>query len=120
MRCVIKLSQHPDMLTSTCLSLIRFCIMYWARSACDRRAGRDGALAWAILYYTYADAKVWRSLLQKSAEENHSPPEQLQCNMDSLNAMVSPSARLFVERAAGPASKTVAGRCASGPALTLQ
>lgn len=52
------------------------------------RAGRDGALAAAILYYSYGDAQKSRHMLRQSAEETRSPPEQLQCNLDSLNRMV--------------------------------
>ena len=52
------------------------------------RAGRDGGLATCILYYSYSDAVRTRHMLKQSAEENHTSPEQLRCNMDSLNAMV--------------------------------
>ena len=53
------------------------------------RAGRDGRPSACVLYYSYGDAQRTRHMLRQSAEENHSPPDQLQCNMDSLNAMVS-------------------------------
>lgn len=51
------------------------------------RAGRDGRTATCILYYSYADAVKTRHMLKQSAEENRTPPAQLQCNMDSLNQM---------------------------------
>lgn len=53
------------------------------------RAGRDGQLAWAIMYYSYADAKISRHMLKQSAEESGCAPEQLQCNLESLNSMVA-------------------------------
>ncbi len=52
------------------------------------RAGRDGRQSACVLYYSYGDAQRTRHMLRQSAEENHSPPDQLQCNLDSLNAMV--------------------------------
>ena len=52
------------------------------------RAGRDGRPSACLLYYSYSDAQRTRHMLRQSAEENHSPPDQLQCNLDSLNAMV--------------------------------
>ncbi|KAK9805758.1 hypothetical protein WJX73_006321 [Symbiochloris irregularis] len=53
------------------------------------RAGRDNKLASCILYYNYGDAVRTRHMLKQSAQENHTPPDQLQCNMDSLNAMMA-------------------------------
>ena len=52
------------------------------------RGGRDGRVATCILYYSYSDAVKTRHMLKQSAEENRTPPAQLQCNMDSLNQMV--------------------------------
>lgn len=52
------------------------------------RAGRDGRAAEAILFYNYQDAIKARHMLRKSAEESGTPPDVLQCNMESLNAMV--------------------------------
>ena len=52
------------------------------------RAGRDGREAWCILYYNYSDAQRMRSMINESAKENGTPPEHVQCNMDSLNCMV--------------------------------
>ena len=63
------------------------------------RAGRDGGLATCILYYSYSDAVRTRHMLKQSAEENHTSPEQLRCNMDSLNAMVGPAAAVFLHEA---------------------
>ena len=54
------------------------------------RAGRDGQLAGCCLFYSYGDAQKMRAMLQRSAEENGTPPVQLQHNMDNLNAMVHP------------------------------
>lgn len=45
-------------------------------------------MAHCILYYNYGDAVRTRHMLKQSAAENNCPQEQLQCNMDSLNAMV--------------------------------
>ncbi len=53
------------------------------------RGGRDGKVATCILYYSYADAVRMRHMLKQSAEEQNTSPAQLQCNMDSLNHMVS-------------------------------
>eukprot|EP00887_Chlorella_sp_A99_P000649 scaffold5.g649.t1 len=53
------------------------------------RAGRDGRPAACTLYYTFADAAKSRHMLKQSAAENRTPPEQLRCNMESLNAMVA-------------------------------
>lgn len=53
------------------------------------RAGRDGQTAECVLFYTYADASKSRHMLKTSAEENGTPAEVLQCNMEALNAMVS-------------------------------
>ncbi|KAK9866664.1 hypothetical protein WJX84_002518 [Apatococcus fuscideae] len=53
------------------------------------RAGRDGRQSACVLYYSYGDAQRTRHMLRQSAEENHSPPDQLQCNLDSLNAMIA-------------------------------
>ena len=55
------------------------------------RAGRDNKLASCILYYNYGDAVRTRHMLKQSAAENNTPREHLQCNMDSLNAMVHPN-----------------------------
>lgn len=52
------------------------------------RAGRDGKLATCILYYSYGDAQRTRHMIKQSAEENGTRPEQVQCNLDSLNSMV--------------------------------
>lgn len=52
------------------------------------RAGRDGAPAAAILYYSYADVQKTRHLLRQSAEEHRTPPHQLATSMESLNSMV--------------------------------
>lgn len=52
------------------------------------RAGRDGALAAAILYYSYGDVKISRHMIKQSAEESCCAPEQLQCNLESLDSMV--------------------------------
>eukprot|EP00891_Asterochloris_glomerata_P002793 jgi/Astpho2/2793/e_gw1.00050.56.1_t len=53
------------------------------------RAGRDGKLATCILYYSYGDAQRTRHMIKQSAEENGTRPEQVQCNLDSLNSMVA-------------------------------
>ncbi|KAK9809882.1 hypothetical protein WJX72_001000 [[Myrmecia] bisecta] len=53
------------------------------------RAGRDGQVAHCFLYYSYADVQKTRHMLKESAQETGCPPSQLQCNMDSLNAMVA-------------------------------
>jgi len=53
------------------------------------RAGRDGKKAACVLLYSYADAIRTRHMLTTSAQENRSPPDVLESNMDSLNAMVS-------------------------------
>ncbi len=52
------------------------------------RAGRDGGSARCIMYYSYADAQKTRHMLRQSAEQTRSSPAQLQCNLDSLHAMV--------------------------------
>ncbi len=52
------------------------------------RAGRDGRSAEAILFYSYQDAIKARHMLRKTAEESGTPADVLQCNMESLNAMV--------------------------------
>ena len=54
------------------------------------RAGRDGAPAAAILYYSYGDAKISRHMIKQSAQESGCAPEQLQCNLESLDTMVGP------------------------------
>ena len=74
------------------------------------RAGRDGKLATCILYYSYGDAIRTRHMLKQSAEENRTAPEQLRCNMDSLNAMVlAPAADMWVD---GPCTRgTPAAPC---------
>ena len=41
------------------------------------------------MYYSYADAQKTRHMLRQSAEQTHCLPAQLQCNLDSLHAMVS-------------------------------
>ena len=45
-------------------------------------------MAHCIMYYSYGDAQKMRHMLKQSAEENHTSPEQMQHNTDSLNAMV--------------------------------
>ena len=52
------------------------------------RAGRDGGSARCIMYYSYADAQKTRHMLRQSAEQTRCLPAQLQCNIDSLHAMV--------------------------------
>lgn len=52
------------------------------------RAGRDGKEAHVILYYSYQDAVKSRHMIVEGAREHGTPPEQLQCNKDALNAMV--------------------------------
>ncbi|GFH16677.1 uncharacterized protein HaLaN_13144 [Haematococcus lacustris] len=52
------------------------------------RAGRDGREASCLLLYAYTDAQRMRHMLKESAKENNTAPEQLACNMDSLNGMV--------------------------------
>ena len=51
------------------------------------RAGRDGREAAVVLLYGYSDAMKGRHMLLESARENGTPPEQLACNMEALNAM---------------------------------
>ena len=53
------------------------------------RAGRDGAKASCVLYYSYADAVRARAMLASSAAETHAPPDVVDANTDSLNAMVA-------------------------------
>lgn len=52
------------------------------------RAGRDGKLATCVLYYGYQDAVKMRHMLQESAKENNTPPEQQRRNTESVNTMV--------------------------------
>ncbi|GFH26680.1 ATP-dependent DNA helicase, partial [Haematococcus lacustris] len=52
------------------------------------RAGRDGREASCLLLYAYTDAQRMRHMLKESAKENNTAPEQLACNMDSLNGMI--------------------------------
>ena len=63
------------------------------------RAGRDGRVATCILYYSYGDAVRMRHMLKESAIEKNTAPEQLACNMDSLNQMVSHRCRLVLVEA---------------------
>ena len=53
------------------------------------RAGRDGAKASCVLYYSYADAVRARAMLASSAAETRAPPDVVDANTDSLNAMVA-------------------------------
>ena len=52
------------------------------------RAGRDGKQATCVLYYGYQDAVKMRHMLQESAKENNTSPEQQQRNTESVNTMV--------------------------------
>ena len=58
------------------------------------RAGRDGKVATCVMYYGYQDAVKMRHMLTESARENNTSPDQLQRNMESVNAMVSPPSLL--------------------------
>jgi len=53
------------------------------------RAGRDGAHALCILFYTWGDASKARSMLIDSARKERPHPAVLQNNLDSLNTMVT-------------------------------
>lgn len=59
------------------------------------RAGRDGKEAHVILYYSYQDAVKSRHMISEGAKEHKTPPEQLQCNKEALNAMVSQRQQLL-------------------------
>ncbi|KAF5842776.1 P-loop containing nucleoside triphosphate hydrolase protein [Dunaliella salina] len=53
------------------------------------RAGRDGREAACILYYSYGDCQKMRSMIQDNQQGIQTPPEQVQCNIESLNSMVT-------------------------------
>ena len=53
------------------------------------RAGRDGAHALCILFYTWGDASKARSMLIDSARKERPHPAVLQNNLESLNTMVT-------------------------------
>lgn len=60
------------------------------------RAGRDGREAACILYYGYQDSQKIRSMIQTGAQEMQTPAAQTQCNIDSLNSMVSVCVCVYV------------------------
>jgi len=53
------------------------------------RAGRDGKEATCVLFYSYGDVQRTRHMLKQSAEENGTPPDVVEHNMETLHAMVN-------------------------------
>ena len=62
-----------------------------SRATTRRRAAaaRDSKEATCILFYSYADVQKTRHMLRQSAEENRTPPDVLENNMEALHAMVN-------------------------------
>lgn len=53
------------------------------------RAGRDGSIAYCVLFYAFSDALRSRLMIKNSAQENNTAHQVVDSNIEALNAMVS-------------------------------